>query len=619
MKPKRSKSMLQRLMGSQTAAQVAQELGGGRALTDLLKQTGYAGQPQGLAARLANELERGLPLRLEPQVRRAFSRFFDGPAVMEQARQEAAQGPLRPVQEGLPASQVRLSPEETAALWPASSGQRFLRLARAGYLVQDDDLLRAALGALDDFCQANPPLMGPAWQDTATLAARAGNWLWGLRFLERHLTMEARLAPSVVLHLGLLGQLLAQALETPGQAAGPSRAAAAGALLLLGCALPFLPEAEAWRSQGGTALGPALLETWRQGPCLASAEAAMACEWGGLGLWTGGLHQVEMPELVAGLRKLAELCRVLSPPWGSGPYWGWTPAAPVLGFQGSSESPFSAPANLASVLLTDPELRTLRRLDERLYWIHGPEAADKLRLLAGGRPPQALEAPGPGLAMLGAVMAGRKVGVALCLGPQPASALALGLSLDGLGLIVPPGPAGNGPLGPHLAARAAHNAARMDELEPQAGEVVLESLESGPRHRFLAASFHGYTHLADPVVLRRRVYLDLAKGLVNLVDQVQANGQHLCELFFRLPAGSQVQVREDGSVLLQGQFGQAVLRPDPKAQVSLFLGRSNPTLGWAATRLGQVVPAPVLRVRALVEGNARLSTVLALGEDGQAT
>jgi hypothetical protein len=152
----------------------------------------------------------------------------------------------------------------------------------------------------------------------------------------------------------------------------------------------------------------------------------------------------------------------------------------------------------------------------------------------------------------------------------------------------------------------------VDEAEPRGGGVALESLESGARHLFIAASFDGYAHLPDPVILRRRVYLDLAQGLISLVDQVQAQGRHLCEIFFRLPVGAQVQALGDGSLLMEGSFGRVFLRPEAKAHVSLLLGRSNPTLGWVATRLGQVVPAPVVRIQALVEGNARLTTVLAL-------
>ena len=609
-----AKGLLWRLAGSKTAAQVSQELGGAKALAALLKQTGYAGQAQGLAARVAAELERGLPLLLGPEQRRAFARFFDGPELMDQARREASQRLSPPPQGPLPSSQISLSPEETAACWPWTSGQRFLRLARAHFLVPDDDLAQAALDSLDDFMQANPPLMGPGWQEARTMAVRMANWLWGLRFMGEALGREPRLAARVVLHLALMAQALHQELELGRQAPGAALAGPAAALLLLCAGLPFLEGAAAWRSLAAASLGPALTAAWRFGPLADAGLVAEACEWAGLGQWAGAGLGVELPEVVAGLRRLGGLCRALAPPWGAGAYWGQGGSGAVLGFELAPESWFSAPANLAAVLLTDPELRAQRQMNERLFWLWGPEAGQKLRLLAGGSPPPPLEAPGAGLGVLAVEMAGRKVGAVLSLaaGQDPVAALSLCLSQEGQAFLLPPGPAGSGPLAPHLRGRAAHNALRVDEAEPRGGDVALESLESGPRHSFLAASYDGYAHLPDPVILRRRVYLDLAQGLINLVDQVQAQGRHLCEIFFRLPVGAQVRALDDGSLLLEGGFGRAFLRPEAKAHVSLLLGRSNPTLGWVATRLGQVVPAPVVRIQALTEGNARLTTVLAL-------
>lgn len=76
----------------------------------LLKQTGYAGKPEGMATRVAAELERGLPLRLGPEEHRAFARFFDGPVLMEQARREAGLRLNVPPKGSPPASQVFLKP-----------------------------------------------------------------------------------------------------------------------------------------------------------------------------------------------------------------------------------------------------------------------------------------------------------------------------------------------------------------------------------------------------------------------------------------------------------------------------------------------------------------------------
>lgn len=621
------KGLWSRLGRSRLAARVAEDLGGDKAQAELLRLAGYSRQPQGLASRMAADLVALLPLRLTPESLRAFGRGFPGPALLEAARREAEAdlaGPAGPgAKSPLPASQLRLSPEEEAAWLPWTSGQRFLRLARAYAVSGDGDLAEAAWAQLERFCLANPPLLGPGWASGALLAIRAANWLWGMRFLATPAGLAGLDAargplPLALLHLRLTGLVLAQELDA-GRAEASTAAvepvAAASALLHLGRCLPCLPEAGAWWEAGRLGLGEALAAWTRPGQTEGArpwAEAVAAAEWGGLGLWLGSAAGAQMPGVVEGVRRLAGLGRSLAPPWGGGSLWGWSTHAPVLGLDPRPEKAAGGAANLAACLLSAPELRAGRELDERLYWTLGPEAGEKLRQLAGGPVPGAGDWPGAGLVGLCASGAGRKAGIHLNASASPALALALDLHLEGRPLLAPPGPAGKGPLGPYLAGRSAHNAVLIDRREPSpGGRVVLEALEQGPRHLFLAASYDGYAGLKDPVHLRRRVFLDLESGLVNLVDQVQAEGQHVCEVLFHLPPETRVEPAGQGSFMLSGPFGQALFKPEPKAKVTLVTGRSNPPLGWQALDLGRVVPAPVLRLRAAVVGNVRLTNVIA--------
>lgn len=614
-----NKGLWSRLGRSRLAARVAEDLGGDKAQAELLRLTGYAGQPEGLAVRVAADLAARLPLRLTPDALRAFGRFFPGPELMEAARREAEAGLAEPGGQAItPASQLRLTPEEEASWLPWTSGQRFLRLARAFAVSGDGELAEAAWEQLGNFCRHNPPLMGPGWTSGALVAMRAVNWLWGLRFLAgtgglAGLDPVRGPLPLALVHLRLTGQVMAQEMEAGG---GVEPTAAASALLHLGWGLPCLPEAGAWAQAGRLGLGPALAawgeEPRGRGP-LPWAEAVAAAEWGGLGLWLGSAARLETPGAVEGVRRLGALARGLAPPWGGGALWGWSVCAPVLGLGGPAARAATGAANLAACLLTAPELRAGRELDERLFWTLGPAAAEKLRQLAGGQAPGVGHWPGAGLVCLCAAGAGRKAGIHLNASSKPALALALDLHLEGRPLLVAPGPAGIGPLGPHLASRKAHSSVIIDRREPRAGgEVVLEALERGPRHLFAALAYDGYAGLKDPVRLRRRVFLDLEGGLVNIVDQVQAEGQHICEVLFHLPPETRVEPAGQGSFLLSGPFGQALFKPEPKAKVTLITGRSNPPLGWHALDLATVTPAPVLRVRAAVVGNARLTNVIAL-------
>lgn len=613
MSPWDVKAFWERLAGVGAVAEVAAELGGPQAWARMLADSGYAGQPQAMLARLADDLHRALPLHLDRGARAAYAEHFDAPGRVAAARQEAqAQypggGELRP------ASQIALGPEDLAALWPWLGGQIFLRLCRAHFLTGDGELVHAALDSLGQVCLANPPLMGPGWINPDLMAARAVNWLWGLRFLGDISGLEPeRLAPALV-HLLLIGQTLAHALALAGTEPGPALAGPAAALIHLGRCLACLPAAEAWLRAGAVALGPALMAWSKPGGDQPTAALAAACEWGGLGLWAGAGAGVTLPGAVAGLGRLAGACRALSPPWGAGAYWGWEPGAPVLGCEPRPASLFSGPANLAAVLLNEPELRARREMDERLFWLYGPAALERLRQLAGAPDPGPLESAGAGLVRLIGRCQDRRLGLGLRLAPG-ASALDLLVSLEGTELLLPPGPAGSGPLAEHLAQRAAHNALRVDMTEPAGGGVVLEALESGQDRLFMAASYDGYHGLDDPVSIRRRVYADLKRGIVDVVDQVQAQAEHLAELYFRLPPGTSVDTLEAGILVLHGPAGRMLLRPEAKARISLLLGRTQPALGWRALEPGRVEPAPVVRVQALVRGSARLTTSLVLPQD----
>jgi hypothetical protein len=598
-----------RLAGAGVARKMARRLGGSEAQGRLLAELGYGGNPAGLAARVALELGRALPLADGPAGLRAFGRHLPGREVMAEARAEALSPYPQPEAPPQPASALRLDAGEEAALWPWTSGQRVCRLARASRLAGEAELARAAAESLAEFCRRNPPLLGPGWREGFTVAVRAASWLWAWRFLGQ--AFPAEQTATVLVHLRLMSQLLAQALEAD-QRPGPLQAGPAGALVLLGRALTVLPEAEAWRELGAARLGPALAAWQEPGPALPTHQAVAACEWGGLSLWLGSREGWELPGVVGGLRHLAVLCRGLAPPWGPGRGWGAAGRRGVLGLEAGAD-PATAAANLAAVLITDPELRAGRVLDERLFWLYGPEAAERLRQLAGGGVPAAADHPGAGLTGLFAIRGGQRLGVWLRTGPrgQPpggeAQALALCLCLDGKALLPPPGPPGSGPLAGHLASRQAHSAVVVDGAEPGPGVVELESLTGS----FCAASFDGYRSLADPVRLRRRVYLDAPAGLVTVVDQVQGSGQHQCEVLFHLPAGSRARAGA-GGVELTGPWGRALFTPDPKARVEVVSGRDQPPLGWQSLAGGRVGPAPVVRVWAPVVGSARLTNVFAL-------
>ena len=604
--------LLTRMMKPGAAAKVAEELGGEKALQALLAQAGYAGKPKGLSERFFAELKACLPLCLDQATQRAFGSFFEGSRVMAAARREAAALP-RPDEEPdlRPASQIKPEAEEVDLGWALVSGQAAARLAQAGLAGADGELAMDALRAMDRTAKRYPPLMGLGWAREGWLAIRAANWLLAFRFLAEKGPADPEAVVRCVLHLKVAGLVLEQRLESSGGDYSAGDVPAAGALLLLGKALAFLPRAKSWRRMGAKALGPSLMAWDREGAEQNLPPVSQACQWGGLCLWLGMKNNLKLTGVVAGLQKLAAMCRALAPPWADGSTWGRASEGRVWDLEHGMVDPFTAASNLAALLVKEPSLRAGRVLGQGLYWLFGKETYESLRQLAGGAQPGAVGLAGARIAAIGAQCGSHRVGLQLNLlssheGPA-SGALALFFSLDGQPVLQRPGPAPGGPLAGYLGSRAAHNTLVIDKQDPGTGSAAPEGIDLGTGHAFISASFDGYIHMADPVILRRRVFLDLAAGVVTVVDQIQSKAEHLCQVFFHLSPEAELIESGQGDVLIQGPFGKVVFLPDSSAVLNRAKGITHPPLGWRCGAGGQAEPSHSLVVGANIVGRVSLT------------
>lgn len=602
-------------MRKRTVGQVSDLISGKQAMEDMMASAGYGANAPGLASRFAIELGRVLPLALDAASLRGFGRYFSGPTVMKRARRQAARGLLKePPSPPAPASRIKVDPEELMLSWPRLSGQIPARLARAHVLGSDPQLALAAVREIKRFCAHHPPLMGLGWIHSVIIAGRVANWLLGLRFLSNMGLLDAEMVPPTCLHLKVAGMVFSQEISAASRL-GPELTCQAGALLLLGRTLTFLPEAADWAEQGKEALNQSLMAWQRPSePCMATLELAAAVSYAGLCLWVRQKAGEKAVQLSLFLEPLARACRALAPPWGCAQGWGWSPLGMLPGLDQGEIDPYTKAANLAAILLDNPLLRAGRDLDEDLYWLIGPSAKEKLRRLAGGKTPPAAEIKALGTVFLCQEAKGRKVEVLLrTSGSQGerADLLSLAASLDGKPFLATPGPAGSGPMSAHLSSREAQNALCLDKNGPDPGKVELEALERESNHAFASVLYQTPPGSKEILRIRRRIYLDGEAGLLNIVDQIQGEGERLCRIYFHLPKGTEVEPYPDGSYSLAGPFGNALFRPEPQTFVSVVKGRHNPPLGWLADENGHVAAAPVLTVQAKVMGSARITSVFA--------
>ena len=68
-------------------------------------------------------------------------------------------------------------------IWELNRHQHWLCLGRALWLTRDPRYRRGMIGQLQDWMDANPPLLGINWASMLEIALRAISWTWGLHFL----------------------------------------------------------------------------------------------------------------------------------------------------------------------------------------------------------------------------------------------------------------------------------------------------------------------------------------------------------------------------------------------------------------------------------------------------
>jgi hypothetical protein len=602
------RQLLVKMGSDRTIRKVRAQLAGARALARFLMDCGYPASPAALMKRLHDRLLSILPLATSPLEVAVFGRLLDGPPLMERARNLPLQFPRQDA--------------ELNALWPWLTAGGALELSRANCLT--GEFVRPLTRWLGEMLTSLAPPAGLGWQDSRIMASRAINLLFCLRFTDNPHKMPAGLCGDLLLHLYLMGQVMEQNLS--GASSAPSllsynyQAHLACALMFLGFSFDFLPESGRWREQGCAALGPAFQSCFSETGSLEEMSAALRCAC--LGLWLGKGQEASLPGLREAVRVQAMQLRAAAPPWtdqffSAAPL----PAGPLC----FSSSP-GQESSLAAVLLEDPQLRGPRQVTELLFWLQGPEVEDRLRQLAGGSAPGAVYMGG----LAGLTRSLRRERVSLWLSCPPAAlpapfALAAGSSAvmlahplsvsifrGGRPLLLPPGRLEKGPLSVYFNSRAATNSLLLDDKEPGPGQVIVDALEQNQKYMFMAARFSGYMNLADPVMIRRRVFVDYNAELINITDQIQGAARHVCLLCFHFPPHTAIQKYQKGGYVVSVNKEKWWFKTEAKANSELIQGQADPPLGWALQRDGSVIPSPSLVIRLTAVGSARFSTSLVL-------
>ena len=188
-----------------------------------------------------------------------------------------------------------------------------------------------------------------------------------------------------------------------------------------------------------------------------------------------------------------------------------------------------------------------------------------------------------------------------------ADALAFTLSAGGRELLIDPGTFAYHTQGNWRAwfrGTAAHNTVRIDgrDQSEQGGNFMwlrkaaaaCERWESDAVRDCLAARHDGYLRLPDPVLHRREMLLDKAKGELLVRDSFDCRQAHRAEFCWQFAESCEVALQGDAVVARSGHVRLEMRMPGNPVPPRLLAGSVSPLGGWVSRRLDHRQAAPAV-------------------------
>jgi hypothetical protein len=311
------------------------------------------------------------------KARQAYEQRFDPQAALELARSIVSAGAVQrgpaPQRDSFRSGGSRRRAPATAESIAANSLGEFIPLGKAYLLSGEEEFAQALVERLRAWREANPPFRGPCWTGAFEAAGRLANLAWGFSFLRGAKAFDAaaqrEALESAYRHARFISLFLDKA------SAPPRRLGAAAGLVVAGAHFCLFDRAEEWKEQGLEALiqgverwGPALRKTGD----LPGLEVVL--EYSILAYVMAKSVREALP-----ISFLAELERgalaLAASPSQTALRTGPTPQRTDRVCFAAAPDARRAIANALAVIRSNAELKRLGApLDERTFWLFGPEA-----------------------------------------------------------------------------------------------------------------------------------------------------------------------------------------------------------------------------------------------------
>ena len=443
--------------------------------------------------------------------------------------------------------------------WELSRGHQLLTLARAARLYHDERFAAELERQLDSWLQDNPAGVGINWVTPMEAAIRAVNWGWAIGTLEGWRPLDGELRIRVARSLQAHGRHIERNLEGSPLLRGNHYLADVLGLLALARMLPTDPRAGRWRRFARKALEREI--TTQVGPDGVGFEASLPYHGLSLEMFLVAWHLASADgrglssRYRVQLMRMLEVSRSVRHPDGRSPVVGDQDSGRVL------PASFARPATHDNLLdLGAALLGGLRPRDaapgEEVAWTLGIDRWQALARRPVDLRPPSTAFPDGGLYVLhaaGVHMVVRWGGVGQNGNGGHAHNDLSSYELScGAPLVVD---SGTYVYTADLAARdafrsaTAHNVLVVDGRDmhplpdaapfrlPQHARFEVEEWRNDAGEIVLVGSHDGFRRDGSTVRCRRRIVVERATGVIEIVDKATGRGRHACQSLLHLAPG----------------------------------------------------------------------------------
>ncbi|MBI5605853.1 MAG: alginate lyase family protein [Deltaproteobacteria bacterium] len=618
---------------------------------------------------LLGELPDRFPVRLDPEFRTRYERYFPPDQVMKEG-ETLVKGKIpvfngiydfgegvpdwhRDPQNPVPWPKVFFSHLDHNDLrygrllnvWEVNRQFYFYDLGKAYYLTHDERFAQTLLTHLKSWIDENPVGIGINWFSPMENGLRMISWLWGLFFIldqERSTDDLSSLLPQE-LRQKILTSIYWQTtfIEknlSKYSSANNHRIGEALGLFWVGSLLPGLRRSKKWRKKGWKILCQEIeIQIFPDGVPREQSTRYLfyVFDLYTLALLLARKENLPIPRVLWDrLEKICEYVMAQMDEGGNLPDLGDSSDGLACKLHTDPIHPYRSLLTTGAAWFKRGDFK-LRggRLDERNFWLGKKEDLEGYEKVKEELPEQGSRVfSDGGQVVLRKGRGSDEAVLSLDAGPfgflsiaahAHADALSFTLSLGGKPVLIDPGTYlyhDGGAWRDYFRGTRAHNTIEIDGLDQgQSGgpfmwltkpETGIREISIGPDRASIRAFHQGYERLPFPVHHERSILWDCHRQSWTILDRLETQGPHtLREMFHFHP---QCRVRLLHSHLFEISIDEPILflELDNCLQVSLHCGQEDPIRGWYSFSFGEKVPASTLVGEMTIRKMEILQTVL---------